>query len=182
MVPSLRERLYQRLLRLLQPLILDVVYTQIWVWGDRDRLQIAPTAGMVNTLFNTSSGRITVGDYSFTGHNVSILTGSHDYRLRHYDRMAQYPTEGRDIVIGQGVWIGSNATLLGPCTIGDHAVVAAGAVVTAGTVVPEGAIVAGVPAKLVKIISVPIPGEATSHPQPVQEGSLPERPSGQPIE
>jgi acetyltransferase-like isoleucine patch superfamily enzyme len=155
MVPSLRERLYRRLLQLLQPLILDVVYTQPWVWGDRARLQIAPTAGMVNTLFNTSSGRITVGEHSFTGHNVSILTGSHDYRRCGYDRMAQYPTEGRDIVIGRGVWIGSNATVLGPCTIGDHAVVAAGAVVTAGTVVPEGAIVAGVPAQVVKMIDLP---------------------------
>lgn len=130
----------------------DILNTQIRVWGDRERLHIAPTAGTVNTLFNTASGHITLGDYSFTGHNVSILTGSHNIQKQNLARMQDYLDEGRDIVIGQGVWIGSNATVLGPCTIGDHAVVAAGAVVIAGTTVPAGAIVAGVPAKVIKMI------------------------------
>ncbi|GGH87258.1 hypothetical protein GCM10007362_48960 [Saccharibacillus endophyticus] len=54
------------------------------------------------------------------------------------------------VVIGQNVWIGSNATLLPGVTIGDHAVVAAGAVVTKD--VPQDAVVAGVPAKFIKTI------------------------------
>lgn len=134
------------------PLVHGQLINQIRVWGDRDRLHISPTAATVNTLFNTASGHITLGDYSFTGHNVSLLTGSHNIHQQGLARMTDYPTEGRDIVIGQGVWIGSNATVLGPCTIGDHAVVAAGAVVIAGTVVPDGAIVAGIPAKVIKMI------------------------------
>jgi acetyltransferase-like isoleucine patch superfamily enzyme len=43
--------------------------------------------------------------------------------------------------------VASNATILGPCVIGEHAVVAAGAVVTGD--VPARTIYAGVPAKLV---------------------------------
>ncbi|NJN31856.1 MAG: acyltransferase [Synechococcales cyanobacterium RM1_1_8] len=160
--PTLQEPILQeyvlreQLAAEIAPLVHEQLINQIRVWGDRDRLHISPTAATVNTLFNTASGQITIGDHSFTGHNVSLLTGSHDIHKQGLARMTDYPTQGRDIVIGQGVWIGSNATVLGPCTIGDHAVVAAGAVVLAGTVVPEGAIVAGVPAKVIRIIDVEV--------------------------
>jgi len=41
------------------------------------------------------------------------------------------PKTGRDVVIGRGAWVSSNALVLGPCRIGEHAVVAAASVVTA---------------------------------------------------
>jgi acetyltransferase-like isoleucine patch superfamily enzyme len=132
---------------MLRPIILDVVNSDIRVWGDRSRLTIAKSAHMVNTLFNLSSGSIVVGELTFAGHNVSIITGTHDYTLRMEERMHGIPREGRDIHIGKGVWIGSNVTILGPCEIGDHAVIAAGSLVRHN--VPAGTIVAGVPAKQV---------------------------------
>jgi serine acetyltransferase len=148
-----QQDLDQRLsLDRLSPTVQRIINTQIRVWGERDRLHLSPTSEMVNTLFNLSSGQIIVGDHSFTGHNVSIITGTHDYQSLLADRLTDIPTSGRDITIGQGVWIGSNAIILGPCTIGDHAVIAAGAVVTAGSQIPAGAIVAGIPAKLIKQI------------------------------
>jgi len=122
---------------------------EICVWGDPERLQIHETAGMVNTLFNTNSGTITVGAYTFTGHNVCVLTGTHYIDKQMEERM-DYPREGRDIVIGNGVWLASNTTILGPCTIGDNAVIAAGSVVIPGTVVPPGTVYAGTPAKKIK--------------------------------
>jgi acetyltransferase-like isoleucine patch superfamily enzyme len=137
----------------LSPTIQAIINTEIRIFGDRERLHLAPTAEMVNTLFNLSSGEIYVGDYSFTGHNVSLITGTHDYDAQLQDRTTAIPLTGRDITIGQGVWIGSNAVILGPCTIGDHAVIAAGAVVTAGSQIPAGTIVAGVPAKVIKPIT-----------------------------
>jgi acetyltransferase-like isoleucine patch superfamily enzyme len=127
------------------------INNEIRVWGDPNRLKISQKTALVNTLFNTSSGNIEIGDYTFTGHNVSIITGTHDYKNK-FEKRWEYPSEGRDIIIGKGVWIGSNATILGPCTIGDHAVIAAGAVVTPNMIIPPMSVVGGFPAKLIKII------------------------------
>jgi acetyltransferase-like isoleucine patch superfamily enzyme len=138
----------------LQPAVQEIIDTKVRIWGDADRLKISPQAQLVNSLLNTSSGNIEIGAYTFTGHNVCILTGSHDYEKRLAERLADYPKLGCDITIGEGVWIGSNATILGPCQIGDHAVVAAGAVVVPGSVIPTGAIVAGIPAKIIKQIDL----------------------------
>ncbi len=58
-----------------------------------------PTAEMVNTLVNTSSGEVVIGAYTFTGHNFSLLTGTHNHETFMRERMFGYPTEGRDIKI-----------------------------------------------------------------------------------
>lgn len=54
------------------------------------------------------------------------------------------------VIIGDNVLIGANAVALEGVKIGNNAVVAAGAVVTKD--VPENAVVAGVPAKLIKMV------------------------------
>ncbi len=123
----------------------EAVLSHPFVFGPPDRLHVGKDCNIAGVTLNTVSGRITIGDHTFLGHQVSLLTGTHDYSQRNQARLFAIPTEGRDIVIGEGVWIASNSTVLGPCRIGDHAVVAAGAVVT--TDVPERTIVAGVPAK-----------------------------------
>lgn len=122
------------------------------VWGDKKRLHISPKASVYTCLFNTNSGEITIGDYTFAGSKVSVLAGSHDKNLTGLPRRDAEETEGFDIVIGNGVWLGSNSTILGPCTIGDNAVVAAGAVVAPGTVIPSNTVYGGVPAKQISVI------------------------------
>lgn len=54
----------------------------------------------------------------------------------------------KDIIIGNGVWIGSNSTILAGVTIGDGTVIAAGAVVTKDC--EANYLYAGVPAKKIK--------------------------------
>ena len=53
------------------------------------------------------------------------------------------------IVVGDDCYIGTGATILGPVRIGHNVTIAAGAVVLHD--VPDNAVVAGVPAKIVKI-------------------------------
>ena len=54
------------------------------------------------------------------------------------------------IVIGKNVWIGANAMIVPGVTVGDNAIIGAGAVVTKD--VPANAVVAGVPAKVMKMV------------------------------
>ena len=117
------------------------------VWGDPARLEIDETADVFTCFFNTNSGRIRIGQYTFAGSDVSLLAGSHDPKLTGYLRRDAELSEGCDITIGNGVWLASGCIVLGPCEIGDNAVIAAGAVVAPGTVVPAGAVYAGIPAK-----------------------------------
>lgn len=108
---------------------------------------IGPGAALNDALLNVSSGTIAIGRNALVAHGVSILTGTHDYRRFGDDRRYGVPAAGRDIVIGEGVWIASNATVVGPCTIGEHAVIAAGSVVVAD--VAPYTVVAGIPARVV---------------------------------
>ena len=70
-------------------------------------------------------GGITIGNGVLIGHNVVLSTLNHDPAPARRAWLHPAP-----IVIGDRVWIGSNATVLPGVTIGDGAIVAAGAVVT----------------------------------------------------
>lgn len=115
------------------------------LFGDPDRLRIAPTALVNDALFNTISGTVTVADHAFFGHGVAVLTGTHDTGQTRAARQVAVPDTGCDVVIEAGAWLSSRVTVIGPCRIGADAIVAAGAVVT-GDVAP-GARVGGVPAR-----------------------------------
>lgn len=130
--------------------IKKVIVHEYLVYGDKERLEISPTAVVNNALFNLSSGKVIVEDYSFFGHNVTILTGTHDCKKTGLERQNSAPVSGRDILIKEGAWIASNATIIGPCTIGEHSVVAACSLVNRD--VPAYSVVAGVPAKVIKLI------------------------------
>jgi acetyltransferase-like isoleucine patch superfamily enzyme len=132
------------------------------VYGDPTRLHISPTAVVNNALFNLSSGEITVGEYAFFGHNVSILTGTHDWTTFGAQRQVAVPTSGRDVVIEEGVWVSSNAIVVAPCRIGAHAVVGVGSLVLRD--VESYTIVAGNPARVLR--TIPRPGEAPAEADP----------------
>ena len=157
------KRLFRICLWLTRPLILEVITKEPRIWGPKQRLHLAPDTGVANTLFNTTGGEIHLGRWSFTGHDVALLTGRHEPESYRQARL-NFPRQGGDIHIGEGVWIGSNATILGPCRIGDHAVIAAGAVVTRD--VPDCAIVAGVPARVTRVLPGPEarPGQENNAP------------------
>lgn len=87
------------------------------------------------------------------GNNVLIAPGVHIYTAGHpldVDTRVQDIEFGKPISIGNNVWIGGRAVINPGVTIGNNAVIASGAVVTAD--VPANAVVAGVPAKVIKMI------------------------------
>lgn len=75
--------------------------------------------------------------------DVLIETAGLDFSAALYP----YRHVSKPIRIGEGVWIGARAIILGGVEIGDRAVIAAGAVVSKS--VPPSAVVAGVPARQV---------------------------------
>jgi acetyltransferase-like isoleucine patch superfamily enzyme len=125
------------------------------VYPDATRVHLDPTAVVNNALLNVSSGDITVGRHAFFGHNVSLLTGTHDFSKFGAERQIAVPKVGRDIVIGEGVWLSSNVIVVGPCTIGEHAVVGVGSLVLND--VECYTVVAGSPATMRS--TIPRPGE-----------------------
>ncbi|GEC99067.1 acetyltransferase [Kocuria varians] len=88
-------------------------------------------------------GGITIGDDCLIGHNALLATLNHGMDPVHRADMEPAP-----IVLGRGVWLGSNVTVLPGVTIGDGAVVAAASVVTKD--VPANTVVAGSPARVVR--------------------------------
>ncbi len=133
----------------------DPLLTRAMVYGDPSRLRLDPTSVVNNTLFNLSSGTITVGPYAFFGHNVVILTGTHDFTKFGPQRQVAVPREGRDVVVGEGAWLSTNVTVVGPCTIGEHAVVGVGSLVLDD--VEPYTVVAGSPSRLRSVIARPLP-------------------------
>jgi len=120
------------------------------VWGDETKISIGQGVQINDALINTVSGIVSIGDYSFCGHGVSLLTGTHDILKNGADRQSSVPAKGRDIIIGRGVWIASHAIILGPCEIGDNAVIGAGSLVTGK--IEADTLYAGSPAKFIRQI------------------------------
>lgn len=99
--------------------------------------------------------KIIIKDYSFTGPRVFISTGNHYSKLGKFqifttdsDKLEDNVVCNRDVIIEEDVWIGANVSIL--ChKIGRGAIVACGSVVKKD--VPPYSIVAGVPAKIIKM-------------------------------
>lgn len=105
-----------------------------------------------------------IGRYCSISSNVNVAIGKHpskDWVSTHpaffsprqqcglsYVTECLFDETTGNTVIGNDVWIGYGATILGGAHIGDGAIVAAGAVVTKD--VPPYAIVGGVPAKVIQ--------------------------------
>ena len=102
----------------------DVNYIRI---GERTNVQDNTVIHVTNKKFPTN-----IGSNVTIGHNAVIHACTiNDYCL-----------------------IGMGAIILDDAKVGQHSLVAAGAVVTKGSVIPEGTLAAGVPAKVVRPLTV----------------------------
>lgn len=87
-------------------------------------------------------GMIEIGSHSVVSQGSHLCAGTHDYTD------PTLPLERPPIVVGDGVWIATDAFIGPGVTVGHNSVVAARAVVTKD--VPEAVVVGGNPAKVIK--------------------------------
>ncbi|MBV7388943.1 sugar O-acetyltransferase [Pasteurellaceae bacterium TAE3-ERU1] len=95
--------------------------------------------------------RIYIGDNVLIGPNVQLYTATHPLDVR--SRVMEGVESGQEIHIGHNVWLGGGVIVCPGVTIGDNAVVGAGSVVSKN--VPANALVAGNPARIIKMIDNP---------------------------
>ncbi|RTL49082.1 MAG: acyltransferase [Sphingobacteriales bacterium] len=86
---------------------------------------------------------ITIGNHCLIASGCRFI--DHDHGIERGQLMKEQLCPGAPIIIGDDVWVGTNAVVLKGVTIGDGAIVAAGAVVTKS--IPPYEIWGGVPAK-----------------------------------
>ncbi|TSD85634.1 acyltransferase [Mycobacterium sp. KBS0706] len=87
-----------------------------------------------------AASAIHLGDHVHLSKGVYVETAGLDFSAA-----APYPHVHKPIAIGEGVWVGADAIVLGGVTIGDRAVIGAGAVVSRD--VPPDTIVTGQPTR-----------------------------------
>jgi acetyltransferase-like isoleucine patch superfamily enzyme len=105
----------------------------------------------------SSIASIAIGRYSLFGSRIYVSDHNHGiYRGEFQSSPEEAPANrllggGGPVVIGENVWIGDNSVIIGPATIGNGAIVGANSVVRG--VVPPNTIVAGAPAKPIKVFN-----------------------------
>ena len=124
-----------------------------YVHGEKSRIHLGKNCSTMNTIFNVISGEVTIGDNTIFGHNCMVLTGTHNFyngRLASLNDPPEVetPTQGRNIFIGQGCFIGSGAIIIGPISIGSNVIIASGSVVYKD--IPDSCMVGGNPAEIKK--------------------------------
>jgi acetyltransferase-like isoleucine patch superfamily enzyme len=102
---------------------------------------------------------VTIEDEVFVGHGVVFVNDTYP-RATRPDGELQREQDWRvePTLVRRGASIGSGATILANVTIGERAIVGAGSVVTCD--VPADAIVAGNPARVVRMLSAEEPSNA----------------------
>ncbi|APR54545.1 DapH/DapD/GlmU-related protein [Sphingomonas koreensis] len=106
--------------------------------------------GIGSGSFLGCAGGVIIGDDTILGNFVSIHSENHRFERQDLPIRLQ-GVDHKGIRIGSDCWIGAKATILDGVVLGNHSIVAAGAVVREGTY-PEGALLAGVPARVVKML------------------------------
>jgi acetyltransferase-like isoleucine patch superfamily enzyme len=119
-------------------LLQDAIYIRA---GTEGKITIGDRAALNSFCRFFGHGCIEIGEDTQIGPGSLITTTEHDY---HHELITQF----KQVVIGKGVWIGANVTILPGVEIGDFAVVGAGSVVMKS--IPPRCVALGVPARVIK--------------------------------
>lgn len=114
------------------------------------RIVIGDNCLFTGSIRITSAKSITIGNNVLIGPNVSIYDCNHGFDPNKEDYINQ-PITYKEVVICNSCFIGERSVILPGVTIGEKAVVGAGSIVTKD--VPPFSMVAGNPAKIIKIFN-----------------------------
>ncbi len=92
--------------------------------------------------------KVTIGDNCQMAPNAAIYTAGHP--IHPVSRNSGYEY-GKEVTIGDNVWIGGNTVICPGVHIGDHVVIGAGSVVTKD--IPDWSVAAGNPCKVIRTIT-----------------------------
>lgn len=92
--------------------------------------------------------KVTFGDNCQVAPNVAIYTAGHPIHPATRNTLYEY---GREITIGDNVWIGGNVVICPGVHIGSNSVIGAGSVVTRD--IPDWSVAVGNPARVIKTIT-----------------------------
>ncbi|MGL5099075.1 MAG: acyltransferase [Fusobacteriaceae bacterium] len=101
-----------------------------------------------NGVFLCCAKKITVGDDTLIGSNVTIMDHN-AHGVKPHERRTSAGTP-KEVEIGKNVWIGSDVFILPGTKIGDNSIVGAGAVVSG--IFPKNVIIMGNPGVVIKEI------------------------------
>lgn len=108
-----------------------------------ENIEGRPACSSVGCFFQ-AVGKIRIGKNCWFAQNSCIITSNHDF-----DKIeCNAPPE--PVTIGDNCWIGANAIILPGVTLGNHVIVGAGSIVTKSF--PDNVIIAGNPAKIIRMI------------------------------
>ena len=113
-------------------------------FGNGCCLEISEHTNIGPNFSLTGTGTITFGEHIAMGKECMFITQNHKYLAEGYKGF-----EVKDIVVGNNVWFGHRVIVLPGVVIGNHTIIGAGSVVTKN--VPDYAIVAGNPARVIKV-------------------------------
>jgi acetyltransferase-like isoleucine patch superfamily enzyme len=125
------------------------------------------------TKIRCHEGEVSIGDKTVLGQECTISAYQHvsigeqciladrvmlidfDHNVAEVERPIRHQgIYKRDVRVGSNVWIGHAAQIMRGVSVGDNAIVGAGAVVTRD--VPSNAVVAGVPARVIRMREEPV--------------------------
>lgn len=123
------------------------ILSGVWI-DDFSCLEIDDDVSLAKDVIMVASGGIKIGCRTMVGYGSKILSSSHIIPPR--EQPIRFSgNEYKKVVVGNDVWIGAGVIVLPGVSIGDGAIIGAGAVVTRS--VRAYAVMAGVPAKLIKM-------------------------------
>jgi acetyltransferase-like isoleucine patch superfamily enzyme len=124
-------------------LLQDAIYIRA---GTEGSITIKDRAALNSFCRLFGHGSIEIGEDAQLGPGTLITTTGHDYQQ---DLAAHFTR----VVIGRGVWVGANVTILPGVEIGDFSVIGAGSVVTKN--IPPRSVAVGAPARVIRQVNDP---------------------------